>query len=121
MEPSPLPYCAPNGAPADTPRFAPSFSVPSNSDLLKAKTRLAITRVFKTYLDLLEQVADEHDEAMGKLIDALPPEHRASVYLADHFGEARFAAIRRKILEAGNDSIRECHDMIDGLRLDARS
>lgn len=94
------------------------ISLPSNADLLRAKTRLAITRVFKTYLDLLEQIADEHDEAMGKLIDALPPEHKASVHLADHFGEARFNAIRRRILEVGNDSIREVSEMIDGLRLD---
>jgi hypothetical protein len=78
---------------------------------------LAITRVFKTYLDLLEQIADEHDEAMGKLIDVLPPEHKASVHLADHFGEARFAAIRRKVLEVGNDAARECSDTIDSLRI----
>ena len=95
-----------------------SISLPSNADLLRAKTRLAITRVFKTYLDLLEQIADEHDEAMGKLIDALPPEHKASVHLADHFGEARFNAIRRKVLETGNDCVREIHEMINGLRLD---
>ena len=113
------PHCAPS-APEEIAPHAQSFSLPSNAELLKAKSRLAITRVFKTYLDLLEQVADEHDEAMGKLIDALPPEHRASVYLADHFGEARFAAIRRQVLETGNDSIREIHDMIDGLRLSSR-
>lgn len=104
-------------SPQDTPR-GQSISLPSNADLLRAKTRLAITRVFKTYLDLLEQIADEHDESMGKLIDALPPEHKASVHLADHFGEARFAAIRRRVLETGNDAVRELHDMIDGLRLD---
>lgn len=101
-----------------TPARQAVFSVPSNAELLRAKTRLAITRVFKTYLDLLEQIADEHDESMGKLIDALPPEHRASVHLADHFGDARFAAIRRKVLETGNDAVRELHEMIDGLRLD---
>lgn len=97
-----------------------SLSLPSNAELLRAKTRLVITCVFKTYLDLLEQIADEHDEAMGKLIDALPPEHKASVHLADHFGEARFNAIRRKVLETGNNSIREINDMIDGLHLDNR-
>lgn len=95
-----------------------TFSVPSNADLLRAKTRLAITRVFRTYLDLLEQIAEEHSESMGKLMDTLPPEHKASVHLADHFGDARFAAIRRGILDTGNDSIREVHEMIDGLRLD---
>lgn len=104
--------------PLTTPPQGTTFSVPSNADLLRAKTRLAITRVFKTYLDLLEQIADEHDESMGKLIDALPPEHKASVHLADHFGDARFAAIRRKVLETGNDAMRELHEMIDGLRLD---
>lgn len=103
------------------PARSPAFSVPSNAELLRAKTRLAITRVFKTYLDLLEQITEEHDEAMGKLMDALPPEHRASVHLADHFGEARFAAIRRRVLEIGNDSIREISEMIDGLRLDGGS
>lgn len=114
------PHCAPNSAPLGVAARAPSFSLPSNAELLKSKSRLAITRVFKTYLDLLEQIADEHDEAMGKLIDTLPPEHKSSVYLADHFGEARFAAIRRKVLETGNDAVRELHEMIDGLRLDNR-
>ncbi len=94
-----------------------TLSLPTNADFLRAKTRLAITRVFKTYLDLLEQVADEHDEAMGKLMDALPPEHRALVYLADHFGETRFNAIRTKILGVGNEAIRSLDEDISNLRL----
>lgn len=87
------------------------------SGLLKAKIQMAVNRLMATYLSNLEEVADEHDEAMGKLMDTLPDEHRASVHLADHFTDTRFEAIRRHVLKAGNDQYRELSELVDFLRL----
>ncbi len=89
------------------------LTLPSPAILLKAKARTTINRVMATYLSNLEEVADQHDESMGRLIDALPAAERAKVHLADHFGETRFEAIRKHVLKAGNDSLRELEDQID--------
>lgn len=93
-------------------------SLPDATTLLKTKIALAINRLMATYLAQLEQLGDEHDEAMGKLMDALPVEHRASVHLADIYGEVRFDAIRRAVLKAGNDGRRELDEHVDYLRLE---
>lgn len=97
---------------------APSALIlPDAATLLKAKTLLATNRVIATYLTILEEITDEHDEAMGKLMDALPPEHRGAVVLADHLGDARLDAVRRRVLKCGNDARRELEETIDNLRL----
>ena len=71
----------------------------------------------KNYLTLLEELADEHDESMGKVHDSLPPQYRPLIVVADHFGDARFNVIRKRVLDLGNDSIRELEDAINNLRL----
>ena len=93
------------------------LSMPDNSTLLKAKMRLSINRLLKNYLCLLEEVADEHDEAMGKVCDSVPENIRPLLIVADHFGETRFNAIRKRVLDAGNDSIRDLEDTINNLRI----
>ncbi len=102
----PMPACRP-------PRQ--HIELPDTGTLLKFKARQAINRVMATYLGSLEEVSDEHDEAMRKLIDALPESLRVHVMLADHFGEARFEAIRKHVLKAGNDALREWEDQTDVL------
>lgn len=93
------------------------ISLPSPPDLLKAKIQMAVNRLMATYLGNLEELADEHDEAMGKLMDALPIELRVNVHLADVYGEARFDAIRRHVLKTGNEQKRELFELVDYLRL----
>lgn len=58
----------------------------------------------------MRQLAEEHDEAMAKLYDALPPEYQTYVDLADHFTEEKEGRIRRAVLARGND----CRRAIDG-------
>lgn len=99
------------------PEGTQNVSLPSCGELLKAKTQLAITRIMKNYLILLEELADEHDESMGKLVDALPPSEKAKVILADHFTDVRFESIRRRVLGVGNDAIREIQEQVDNLRI----
>jgi hypothetical protein len=99
-----------------TEHFSPHIVVPDPTELLKTKVTLAINRIMANYLTNLEQLADEHDEAMGKLIDTLPPEYKANVHLADIYGDTRFEAIRKFVLKSGNDGRREIEEMIDFLK-----
>lgn len=98
---------------------AQSVSLPDAAALLKAKVRLALNRVMAIYLSNLEEIRDEHGEAMQRLMDVLPEEHKAETYVANVFGDARFEAMRKHVLKAGNDACRELEEMISYLRLDS--
>lgn len=52
---------------------------------------------------MFEQLAEEHDEAMGKLEGELPEQYRPYVVLADHYTEEKGDRIRRAVLARGND------------------
>lgn len=112
MDSPQLPHAANSHAPAGA-----RVSLPDASALLKTKIHLALNRVMAVYLSHLEQLADEHDEAMRKLMDTLPEAERAKVHLADIYGDARFDAIRRFVLKAGNDADRDLSEAVDFLRL----
>ncbi len=62
---------------------------------------------------IVEQLAEEHDEAMSKLHQALPPEYKEYVDLADHFTKEKYDRIRRAILQRGNDAKRAVRDELD--------
>lgn len=71
-----------------------------------------IINLYKEMLFIFEQLAEEHDEAMSKLYDTLPPEYRPYVDLADHYTEEKGDRIRRAVLQRGNDCRREiCNEL----------
>jgi hypothetical protein len=107
----------PDGTNAHSPQAATGFTLPDPATFLKAKIRLAINRLMATYLSNWEETADQHDEAMGRLMDSLPPEHKGSMVLADSFGEVRWDAVRKHVLKVGNEGIRELEETVDALRL----
>ncbi len=74
---------------------------------LRASCKLTVERhivnLFKECLMIVEQLEEEHDEALEKLYSALPETYREYVRLADHFTEEKADRIRRAILARGND------------------
>ncbi len=94
-----------------------NFIINSQGDLLKAKVRQTITRLFKSQLILLEELTDNHDEAMNKLYEALPQEYQKLLMLADYLSDDKIDSNRRKVLKEGNDSIRELENFIDSLNI----
>jgi len=59
--------------------------------------------LFKEYLDILQQLAEEHAEALDALHDALPDQYQPYVNLADHFTDEKGQRIRKAVLARGND------------------
>ena len=70
---------------------------------------------------IVEQLAEEHDESMEKLYQALPPEYKDYVNLADHFTEEKYDRIRRAILQRGNDCKRAVNEELEQFELSFRS
>lgn len=75
--------------------------------------RRHVVTLFKEFLAIVEQMAEEHDEAMNKLYAALPPDYQRYVELADHFTEEKEGRIRRAVLQRGNDCDRAISAELD--------
>lgn len=90
-----------------------TLTMPANSDLLKAKLRLGTNRLMKAVLCVLEDYVAAHDTALKKLYDALPPEYRTYVELADYVTDEGIEATRKSVLRVGNDMVRDCEGVID--------
>ena len=91
---------------------------PNRGSVIKAKVRLGVTRLFKNYLFEFESLVSAHDEAIAKLKSALPEQYRMHVELADYLSDTKIEIMRKKVLGAGNDLIRDVDDTVDALRIE---
>jgi len=94
------------------PPSSPQLSVDLHAHVQYTCGRHVVT-LFKEYLDIMRQLAEEHDEALSKLYDALPPEYQTYVDLADHFTEDKEARIRKAVLARGNDCKRAIEEELE--------
>ena len=90
-----------------------SFVAPDPDAVLRYQLERMITTLFKDYLIMLEDLGDSHDEALAKLKTALPENYRPFVDLADYLTEERGVALRKKVLDSGNDTLREARKLLD--------
>ena len=81
-------------------------------EVLRFQLHRIITSLFKGQLVILEDLGLEHDEALGKLYDALPDQYKPFVNLADYFTEQKGEILRKKVLDAGNDSKRQVDEIL---------
>ena len=78
-----------------------------DSDIVRFQTHRIVTNFMKDVLTILEDLSEDHDTALCKLQDCLPAQFKNYVDLADYFPEERFKKIRGRILDGGNEAIRE--------------
>jgi len=93
------------------------FTLPEASALLKTKVSLETNRIIATYLSILEEIGSEHDEAVAKLREALPPDKKAYADLIRYFTEDKYEIMRSRVLRAANDARREIETTIDAIRI----
>ncbi len=89
-----------------------TYSVDPN-EVLRFQLRRLVTNLFKSYLVLVEELGSSHDEALNKLRTALPENLRGYVDLADYLTPERGAALRKKVLDSGNDVCREVDKLVE--------
>jgi hypothetical protein len=65
--------------------------------------------LYKSFLIMIEEIKDRHDTCMDKLKDSLPNESYL-VDLVDPIDEDEMRRLRKKILDNGNDCIRNIFD-----------
>jgi hypothetical protein len=75
-------------------------------DYLLNQHKREVTNLFKNYLKILEDMRADHDFHYSKLYDLIPKEYHPIIDAANHFNDAKLAWIRKRILDGGNESLR---------------
>lgn len=81
-------------------------------EMLRFQIRRNVVQLFKRFLETVESIGDCHEESLDKLRQNLPKEYQKYINLADYFTPIREEAIRKQILDAGNDCIRSLEEEI---------
>jgi hypothetical protein len=90
----------------------------NGEDFLRFQVKRAVTTLFKQYLILLEELGENHDEAMARFDENLPEEYRKYINLADYLNQDQSDRLRKKVLDIGNETIRNLEEVVN--RLDVR-
>lgn len=87
--------------------MAEQYTSADAADVLHFQIERLVKRLFSHQLSALEDLKQQHDEALGKLYHALPPEWREHVELADYLTDERWKQMRKRVLDSGNETLRE--------------
>ncbi len=75
-------------------------------ELLKFQVSKDISYLYKRLLGVMETVREDHFFMLEKLLKEIPEEYHDVIRAANHFDDNKFGFIRKKILDAGNEAIR---------------
>ena len=81
-------------------------------DFLSQRVNGATKSLFKSFLVLIEDLHTENQIAFHKLKKHLP-EHSDIIDQANYFDQDKMQYLRKKILDMGNESIRDSNDDLE--------
>jgi hypothetical protein len=79
-------------------------------EILTFQVHRNVVNLYKRYLNLVEDLQEEHVSMLNKLNKKIDLETLKNV---DYFDENRYNYIRKKILDLGNETIREINKSLD--------
>jgi hypothetical protein len=74
---------------------------------LEKKYKQSTTVLFKAMLKIVEDMKADHDYHYRKLYENIPSEYHSVINAANHFDDQKSNWIRKKILDTGNESLRD--------------
>jgi hypothetical protein len=80
------------------------------TELLKKEAERVITRLFKSHLFSIEDLKYQHLIALKRLQDELSPEQ---IEILNYLDTHRYTMIRKRILDNGNETIRDLHNLLE--------
>tara|TARA_R100000152_G_C6676346_1_gene111363 strand:+ start:45 stop:332 length:288 start_codon:yes stop_codon:yes gene_type:complete len=72
-----------------------------------------VSRIYKTMLIMLEDMKMDHDFHYAKLYEQIPKEYHPVIDTANHFTPEKVNWVRKRILDVGNESIRNINSCLD--------
>lgn len=85
-------------------------------ELLNFQVNRNVINLYKSFLIIMEDMHDQHRSNHAKLKQALP-DNAELINQADYWDESRMEYLRKKILDNGNDALREIIGQIDQFNL----
>jgi len=85
--------------------------------ILNNQSHREISGLFKIMLMLIEDMKKDHDFHYQKLYDEIPEEYHSLLRAADHFTPDKLSWIRKRILDYGNESIRNMEKEIENYQV----
>lgn len=73
--------------------------------------------LFKSFLILIEDLHNEHAINFKKLKKALPDDYTSLIDQADYFDHNKMQYLRKKVLDMGNESIRESENNFENFTI----
>tara|TARA_A100001201_G_scaffold26939_1_gene29706 strand:- start:2931 stop:3218 length:288 start_codon:yes stop_codon:yes gene_type:complete len=80
---------------------------------LESSSSEQISCLFKMMLMMVEDMKKDHDFHYQKLYENIPDEYHGIINTADHFTPEKVNWIRKRILDVGNESIRNLASELD--------
>jgi len=79
-------------------------------EILTFQVHRNVVNLYKRYLNLIEDLQEEHIAMLNKLNRKIDLETLKNI---DYFDENRYNYVRKKILDLGNETIREINKSLD--------
>ena len=79
-------------------------------ELLTFQINRGIVNLYKKYFLIIQDLKQEHETLLEKVAQETSPDFPQKI---DYFTEDKYNYIRKKILDAGNDSIRELEKTLE--------
>jgi len=77
---------------------------------VEAESKRMITKLFKYYLSSLEELRYQHQVAIDRLKADFSPEQ---IEIINYLDFHRYSMIRKRILDNGNETIRDLHNFLE--------
>lgn len=75
----------------------------------------SVVNLYKRYLNLIEDIQEDHNNMMDKLSNNVNEDILKNV---DYFDKTKYNYLRKKILDLGNESIREIEKNFDFINME---
>lgn len=76
-----------------------------------------ITSLFRSFLEILEDVEKDHNGALDRLTTALPSDLKKYVDLADCLTSEKTQQLRKRVLDRGNDTLRSLDEIVNNFNI----
>lgn len=84
-----------------------------SKEILQQRYEKHIKDLFKSFLVLIEDLHHDHLDNFTKLKSAIPKEYLNLINQADYFDESKKQYLRKKVLDMGNDSVRNQNEDLE--------
>jgi hypothetical protein len=95
------------------------FEFTAKSDVFfKAESKRIITKLFKYYLNNLEDLRYQHQVALDRLKNELSPKQ---IEVLNYLDFHRYSMIRKRVLDNGNETIRDLDNFLENFDISMKN